>query len=245
MVPLSFANMNFFALADHALFWPEEKALLVADLHLEKASWYARHGQMLPPYDSRGNVERLAALVQQYDARTVYSLGDNYHDSAGEARLEPEAAQMLQVLTARTRWIWITGNHDRALSALHGGDIAAAARLGHVLLCHEPETDDPAPQICGHFHPKLRLNHRGRNVARRCYTASEKLLIMPSFGNLTGGLDVDHEAIAQAHQGQPYRALLPVRDQLAAFDVADMAKNIGKGKAGKAVKTVKMAAENG
>lgn len=229
MVPLSFANMDFLALADHALFWPEEKALLVADLHLEKASWYARHGQMLPPYDSQGNLERLIALVERHDVQTVYSLGDNYHDSDGESRLEPQAAAMLRQLTAQTRWVWITGNHDRELTARHGGEVVSAARLGHVLLCHEPEAHDPhtqvfRPQICGHFHPKLRLNHRGRSVARRCYTACNHLLIMPSFGNLTGGLDARHAAIAKAHCGRPYRALLPVRDHLAAFDVAAMAK---------------------
>lgn len=231
MVPLSFANMDFVALADHVLFWPEQKTLLVADLHLEKASWYARHGQMLPPYDSQGNLERLIALVERHDVQTVYSLGDNYHDSDGEERLEPQAAAMLGRLTAQTRWVWITGNHDRELTARHGGEVVPAARLGHVLLCHEPEAQDAAPQICGHFHPKLRLNHRGRNVARRCYTASDTLLIMPSFGNLTGGLDVGHAAIAAAHCGQPYRVLLPVRERLAVFDVAAMAK-AGAGKGG-------------
>ncbi len=220
MVPLSFASLNFLALTDHALFWPEQNALLVADLHLEKASWYAGHGQMLPPYDSRGNLERLAVLIAQHDVRNVYCLGDNYHDSHGEKRLEPEAAKILCGLTTQTRWIWITGNHDRELSALHGGHVVASDRLGPVLLCHEPEPADTRPQICGHFHPKLRMQLRRRSVARRCYTMSDKLLIMPSFGNLTGGLDVEHKAIADAHDGEPYRALLPVKDRLAAFDVS-------------------------
>ncbi|HXC73242.1 MAG TPA: phosphoesterase, partial [Sphingomicrobium sp.] len=52
MVPFSFAGETFAATADGALFWPAQDALLVADLHLEKASWFARLGQFLPPYDS-------------------------------------------------------------------------------------------------------------------------------------------------------------------------------------------------
>ena len=49
MVPFSFAGYDFLASSEGALFWPAQRALLVADLHLEKASWFARLGQMLPP----------------------------------------------------------------------------------------------------------------------------------------------------------------------------------------------------
>ena len=59
MVPFSFANHEFLASPDGALFWRAERALLVADLHFEKASWFARLGQMLPPYDSIATLEAL------------------------------------------------------------------------------------------------------------------------------------------------------------------------------------------
>ncbi|MEM8726199.1 MAG: phosphoesterase, partial [Pseudomonadota bacterium] len=55
MVPVSFAPLPFAGeelvlTRSNALYWPRERALLVADLHLEKGSWYAQQGQMLPPY---------------------------------------------------------------------------------------------------------------------------------------------------------------------------------------------------
>ena len=53
MVPFSFAGETFQATPGGALYWPAREALLVADLHLEKASWFARLGQFLPPYDSK------------------------------------------------------------------------------------------------------------------------------------------------------------------------------------------------
>ena len=59
MVPLSFAGQDFVIVDRAALYWPREKALFVADLHFEKASWYARGGQMLPPYDSAATLDRL------------------------------------------------------------------------------------------------------------------------------------------------------------------------------------------
>src|SRR6187402_3119085 len=60
MVRFSFCGVELAAVGADALFWPARSALLVADLHLEKASWYARGGQMLPPYDS---IARLIALT--------------------------------------------------------------------------------------------------------------------------------------------------------------------------------------
>ena len=53
MVPFSFANQEMALVEGGALWWAREQALLVADLHLEKASFFARQGQLLPPYDSR------------------------------------------------------------------------------------------------------------------------------------------------------------------------------------------------
>ena len=64
MVPFSFAGHDCFATPEGALYWPAQSALLVADLHLEKASWFARLGQMLPPYDS---IATLTALVRDID----------------------------------------------------------------------------------------------------------------------------------------------------------------------------------
>jgi hypothetical protein len=78
MVPLSFAPFPFAGQEwllgpARALVWPAEQALLVADLHLEKASWFARSGQMLPPYDSRETLDRLTALVRHTGARRVFA----------------------------------------------------------------------------------------------------------------------------------------------------------------------------
>ena len=95
MVPLSFAGQNFVIVDRAALYWPGEGALFGADLHFEKASWFAARGQMLPPYDSRDTLERVALAIRETGARRVYTLGDNFHDSRGVERLEPHAAGML------------------------------------------------------------------------------------------------------------------------------------------------------
>src|ERR1044072_7697959 len=111
MVRFSFSGYELMALPQGALFWPRRRALLVADLHQEKASWFARTGQMLPPYDSLATLADLTALVAATGAREVWCLGDSFHDIGGCDRLPAAAQAALRALTAETRWTWITGNH--------------------------------------------------------------------------------------------------------------------------------------
>src|SRR5436190_640313 len=99
MVPFSFAGETFFATADGALYWPEQNALLVADLHLEKASWFARLGQFLPPYDSHATLSALADVVERTRAACLYCLGDSFHDRFGCDRLPASARELLSALT--------------------------------------------------------------------------------------------------------------------------------------------------
>ena len=82
MVPFSFAGHDLTPLPQGAMFWPARRALLVADLHLEKASWFARSGQMLPPYDSLATLAELSAVVSATGAEEVWCLGDSFHDPA-------------------------------------------------------------------------------------------------------------------------------------------------------------------
>ncbi len=123
MVPFSFAGHSLMALPQGALFWPARRALLVADLHLEKASWFARLGQMLPPYDSLATLADLAALAAATGPREIWCLGDSFHDRHGCDRLPARARDMLAALTASTRWTWITGNHDPGFADHCGGTL--------------------------------------------------------------------------------------------------------------------------
>jgi DNA ligase-associated metallophosphoesterase len=219
MVPFSFAGQDFAASIDGALFWPTRNALLVADLHLEKASWFARLGQMLPPYDSIATLQSLARQVDQSGAATLYCLGDSFHDRYGCDRLPGDARALLTSLTARLDWVWITGNHDAGFIDHCGGRIEEELDLGGIILRHEADRHDPRPEISGHFHPKLRLHLKGRQVSRRCFVASATKLILPAFGSLTGGLDAHHPEIIRK-VGPGAAALVPVSDRLLRFPIA-------------------------
>jgi hypothetical protein len=216
MVPLSFAGQEMMALGEGALFLPARRALLVADLHFEKASWFATHGQMLPPYDSMATLAGLAALVFRLGAAEVWCLGDSFHDSAGTDRLPADAAKLLCTLTGELRWTWITGNHDAEPGRHFGGEVVAEALVDGLVLRHQANPAELQPEISGHFHPRFRLRLRGRSVSRRCFIATEHKMILPAFGAFTGGLDAADRAIAAA-TGPGATALVPVNTRLLRF----------------------------
>src|SRR5579883_1868629 len=83
-----------------ALFWPRTLSLVVADLHLEKGSSYARGGQFLPPYDSRATLLRLAEAMARRAPGRVIALGDSFHDPFAAERLAAEEREMLKRLSA-------------------------------------------------------------------------------------------------------------------------------------------------
>jgi uncharacterized protein len=219
MVPFSFTGETFLATAEGALFWPAQQALLVADLHLEKASWFARLGQFLPPYDSHATLTALAAAVEQTGAKRLFCLGDSFHDRFGCERLPASARALLTDLTNRLDWTWIVGNHDPGFADDCGGRLADEIELAGIVLRHEAVRDDPRPEMSGHYHPKLRLRLKGRHVSRRCFVVSPTKMILPAFGSLTGGLDAHHPEIL-GHVGNHAAALVPVSDRLLRFPLA-------------------------
>jgi len=219
VVPFSFANETFFATPDGALFWPRLEALLLADLHLEKASWFARLGQLLPPYDSLATLSAVEREAERTGAKRLYCLGDSFHDRFGCDRLPGDARALLTSLTTRLDWTWIVGNHDPGFADHCGGRIEDEVVIDGIVLRHEAERSESRPEISGHFHPKLRLQLKGRRVSRRCFVADEAKIIMPAFGSLTGGLDAHHPQIL-SQMGGHAAALVPVSDRLLRFPLA-------------------------
>jgi DNA ligase-associated metallophosphoesterase len=218
LVSLSFAGERFVPQPCGALFWPARGALLVADLHLEKASFYGIHGQFLPPYDSFDTLACLIDAVEATGATRLWCLGDSFHDAGGAARLPAAARTTLGRLTRDLDWTWITGNHDHASAGVLGGRVMVEAIVDGIALRHEA-TRDPTPEISGHFHPKLRLTLRGRRIVRRCFAVTPSKLVLPAYGALTGGLDVTDPAFARAIGG-PLSALVATREKLLRFQVA-------------------------
>lgn len=219
MVPLSFAGHDLRASAEGALHWPAEQALLVADLHLEKASWFAEGGQLLPPYDSLATLQALEREIERTGVSRLFCLGDSFHDPFGCDRLSSSARNLLAKLTSGLDWVWIVGNHDAGFVDHCGGRIVEECEVAGIILRHEAVEHDTRPEMSGHYHPKFRLSLKGRSVSRRCFIASATKLILPAYGAFTGGLDACHPEIVRK-VGRGASALVPVTDRLLKFPIA-------------------------
>lgn len=215
---LDFCAQSFRLMPCNALFWVEENALLVADLHLEKASFYAQTGQMLPPYDSRETLQRLEKSIEETGATRIFTLGDNFHDAEGRERLEPVAKALLGDLTSRLDWTWITGNHDDPEDVNSGGTSVEELEVSGIILRHEAKAGETRPEISGHFHPRYQTKIRGRHIRRPCAVMSENRMILPAFGALIGGMDAADPAIIAALQpARAIHALVATEPKLARF----------------------------
>jgi DNA ligase-associated metallophosphoesterase len=198
------------------LFWPQERLLVVADLHFEKGSSFAQRGQLLPPYDTAATLRRLAALLRQYDPQTVICLGDSFHDGEADLRLDPGDRNFIRGMTAAHDWIWIAGNHDPEPPEDLGGRVEAEVVIGPLRFRHAPmaahRNGNVAGEVAGHLHPKAAVRTRARRVTRRCFASDGLRLVLPAFGAYTGGLDVLDAAFAAVFRG-PFSAHLLGRDR--------------------------------
>jgi DNA ligase-associated metallophosphoesterase len=193
---ITIASITLLADADGALYWPEQRLLVVADLHLEKGSSFARRGVLLPPYDTATTLARLAKLIARYLPKVVVALGDNFHDGNGSERMAAPDRAALAELQHDRDWLWIAGNHDPEPMPGITGAFAASLSLGPLTFRHEPLRVDADGEIAGHLHPLACVAQRGRAVRRRCFAADGKRMVMPAFGAYAGGLNIRNRAFA-------------------------------------------------
>lgn len=187
---LTLAGVSLTVLPEGALWWPAERMLVVADLHFEKGSTFARRGQLLPPYDTRDTLAVLGTLVRRLDPRTIVALGDSFHESRGAERLGFADRAALKECQAGRTFVWIAGNHDPEIATFLSGQHCDDLRVGPLHFVHEPLPGAARGQIAGHLHPAARVVGRGGSVRRRCFVSDGQRMVMPALGAYAGGLNV-------------------------------------------------------
>lgn len=189
--PFVFAGQRLEARGSGALFWPDRRWLIVADLHLGKSERMARRGgALLPPYEVLETLDRLEAEIAATDPAAVVSLGDGFDDDAAVQALPDMLCDRLRGMASGRRWIWVSGNHDPSpVCPRLPGETAAELLADGLALRHEAGA---GPDVSGHFHPCVRL----AGDRRRCFLAGRDHLILPAFGAYTGGLPIDSPVLA-------------------------------------------------
>jgi hypothetical protein len=215
--PIALCNAGLVLDLSGALYWPDEGALIVADLHLEKGSSFAARGLLLPPYDTAATLVRLGRAVARYAPRLVIALGDSFHDGDGPARILPQDRGALAALQRGRDWVWLAGNHDPDPALDIGGVFAKTLSLGPLTFRHEPTQGAAEGEVAGHLHPSARIAQRGHAVRRKCFATDGRRLIMPAFGAYAGGLNIRDRAFASLFGAGGFTAHLMGERRLYAF----------------------------
>jgi DNA ligase-associated metallophosphoesterase len=191
---IAFGGLDLIPDLSGALYVPDFATLIVADLHLEKASSLARRGVHLPPYDTRETLSQLVDAIAATAPKRLVLLGDSFHDDRASRRVDKDDVVRLTRITDAVETVWIAGNHDPAPPLRFGGMVAEEMILGPVRLRHEPSAPaDDGVEIAGHLHPGAAVSQRGRLVRCKCFAGDDYRLVMPAFGSFTGALSVRAE----------------------------------------------------
>jgi DNA ligase-associated metallophosphoesterase len=220
--PITLSGHSLTPIAAGALYWEAERTLIVADLHFEKGAAFAARGMLLPPYDTRTTLRRLAACIVSIAPRRVVALGDSFHRSHLAETLARSDREDLSALQQGRDWYWVLGNHDPELPASIGGVVCGSLSIGGITLRHEPTADAPTPEIAGHLHPVARIARSGLGIRRKCFATDGRRLVMPAFGAYAGGLNVLDRAFSPLFVRHRLAAWMTGRTEVYPFQAAQL-----------------------
>lgn len=192
------AGETLWLLPEGAVWWPGQRVLFAADLHLGKGAAFRAQGQAMPAGSSAATLARLHALVGAHGARRLVVLGDFWHGAQG---MGPALIEAVADFAARVPTTLVLGNHDRRIHP-DGLQLEVAEQpiaLGPLTAAHEPPAGGSAGfTLAGHLHPAVVVHSRtGDRLRRPCFVHYPQALVLPAFGGLTGALTLRHAELAE------------------------------------------------
>lgn len=177
-------------LAERALFWPRERALFVADVHLGKAAAFRAGGVAVPRGATAHDLARLATLIERTRAARLVVLGDFLHAAAGRVAALDAAFTAWRAAHRALAITLVRGNHDaRAGDPPPAWGVTAVGDphpMAPFVLCHEPASPPSGYALCGHVHPGVRVASARESVRLPCFVVGTRRALLPAFGRLTG-----------------------------------------------------------
>ena len=181
-------------LADRAAWLPQSRSLLVADLHLGKAQSFRRAGVPVPSGTTAAMFDRLDRLIERQVPSELIVLGDLLHGPLAQRGPAIEALAQWRARHDRIEVRMVRGNHDASAGdppLRCGIEVHASPLLREGLaFCHDPEEGVPGFKLAGHLHPVARLRASIDRARVACFWLQPRALVLPAFGEFTGGWPV-------------------------------------------------------
>ena len=180
---------------DRSLYWPRERALVVADVHVGKTESLRGDGVAVPDGTMFDDLVRLSSAIEETAAERVIVIGDLVHDARGLTPVVREFVARWR-RTVPCRLDLVLGNHDRRVRQLpldwemvvHDPCLT----LAPFAFCHE-EAVAGAYTFVGHVHPAINLSGGGDGVRVPCFHVGASVMVLPAFSTLTAGVAVHLE----------------------------------------------------
>jgi uncharacterized protein len=182
--------------ADRAIYWRQQRTLIIADPHFGKAAAFRANGVPVPAGTTHKNLARLSNLIQLTAATRLLVLGDFFHAAAGRADQTMQSIACWRREFSQLEVLLVRGNHDQ-----HAGDppcewdftcVDEPMIVDTFSFRHTPEPDAGGSPLdrftfAGHIHPCVILRDRtGASMRSACFHVSKRQLILPAFGAFTG-----------------------------------------------------------
>ena len=181
---------------ERAIYWPAQRILFVADVHVGKEHRFGRAGVAIPGGISEDVLIKLFALCERASAKRLIVLGDFMHSTPMQG--ESWLTMLSQLLDKHPNFSMdiVAGNHDRASGQAmidkrvtwHEEKLA----LPPFHLKHEPDDESLQFVLCGHLHPAWRISQSRRSsIKAPIFWFRKNYAVLPAFGDFTGGVVVD------------------------------------------------------
>jgi uncharacterized protein len=180
--------------AQRSLFWEEEKALIVSDLHFGKTGHFRKWGIGVPQSVYKEDLQRLVNLLHYFKPRKLIVVGDFFHSSANTEldwfKRWRDGFSSLQIILVR-------GNHDILKDSWYKEAaievVSPTLQTGAFLFSHDQcETAPGIYSFCGHIHPGVMIHGLGKQSLRfPCFYFRTSHCILPAFSKFTGAVAMD------------------------------------------------------
>ncbi|MET0298273.1 MAG: ligase-associated DNA damage response endonuclease PdeM [Flavitalea sp.] len=182
---------------ERGIYWEEEKALIVSDLHFGKTGHFRKSGIPVPQNVYKHDLQRLVAMIQFFQPEKLIVVGDLFHSRENkELELFLRWRQDFPFLTIEL----IMGNHDilrkdwykqAAITitpeALQIRNFQFRHDLGTDTVLVPATPDEPSYLFSGHIHPGIAIYGAGKQSLRfPCFYFTEKYCVLPAFSKFTG-----------------------------------------------------------
>ena len=190
MKTINFNNHKFQISKEGILFWIDKQIAIISDLHLEKGSSFGSSRQFLPPYDSEETLKKIFKATKNHEIKKIILLGDTFHDKNAFDRMSEKVFILFKSLIEKYEVIFILGNHESKFE-IGGINFLNEYVIDDIHFIHQA-LQTSTFQISGHFHPVASVKSSIKKITAKCLLHTNNHIILPSFGQYTGGLNINN-----------------------------------------------------